>query len=100
MNKVFLIGRLTKEPKLSETKSEKKYCTFPIAVNEGEDVQYFTITSWSSLAENCNKYLVKGQQVAVCGRIKHRMYENDNRKFYEMEVNAETIEFLAKPKTN
>lgn len=98
MNKVFLIGRLTKEPTLSETKNKTAYCTFPIAVNNNDDTQYFTVTTWRGLAENCAKYLVKGQQVCVVGGIKARRYEKDAKVFFDMEVNADSIEFLAKPK--
>lgn len=98
MNKVFLIGRLTKEPELSKTKNDKKYCTFPLAVNDGDEVNYFTVTSWNTLAENCDKYLVKGQQVAVVGKVKSRTYEKDGKQYFNMEVNADSVEFLAKPK--
>ena len=67
MNKAFLIGRLTRDPELSQTPSGISVCKFGLAVNrnftnaDGErEADFFNITAWRALAENCSKYLTKG----------------------------------------
>jgi len=102
MNKVFLIGNLTKNPELSKTTGDISYCRMSIAVNrpytnaDGErQTDYFNIIAWRGLAENCAKYLSKGKKIAVSGRIEIRTYEQDGVKKYATDIVAEDVEFLS-----
>ena len=79
MNKVFLIGNLTRDPEISETNSGVSVCHFGIAVNrnyssgDGErQTDFFNVTAWRGLAENVGKYCKKGNKVAVTGSIQIR----------------------------
>ncbi len=102
MNRVILIGRLTKDPELRYTSSEIANATFSIAVDrpylgqDGErETDFINIVVWRKQAENCSKYITKGSQVAIEGRIQTRTYddENGNRK-YITEVVADNVQFL------
>ena len=101
MNKVFLIGRLVDAPEVKTTPSGVSVTTFRIGVNRrmNRDVSDFvTIVTWRGLADNCGKYLVKGQQVSVIGELQTRSYDDKNGiKRYITEVSADEVEFLAKP---
>lgn len=101
MNKVILIGNLTRDPELSQTTNGIPYCRMSIAVNrnyvsaDGErPTDFFNIIAWRGLAENCHKYLRKGLKVGVCGYIQTRSYEQDGIKKYITEIVAEEVEFL------
>lgn len=102
MNKITLIGRLTEEPKTRQTQGGVAVTAFRIAVNRrfNRDItDYIPIVAWRGLADTCAKYLVKGQQVAIAGELQTRQYEDkDGNKRTAFEVNAEDVEFLAKPK--
>ena len=106
MNKVILIGRLTKDPELTTTGSGISVCRFALAVDrkftnaDGEkEVDFLNIVTWRGLADNCNKYLRKGNKCGVVGSIQTRSYDaNDGTKKYLTEIIAEEIEFLS-PKT-
>ncbi|HHT87329.1 MAG TPA: single-stranded DNA-binding protein [Clostridiales bacterium] len=104
MNKIILIGNLTRDPELRTTPSGVPVCSFTIAVNRrfGKDEQgesitdYFRITAWRGLAENCAKFLSKGRKVAVTGEVSVRTYETKDGKFgASLEVQAGEIEFLS-----
>ena len=102
MNKIILIGNLTKDPELSQTNNGIAYCKMSIAVNRdfananGErQADFFNIMTWRGLAENCKKYLSKGKKIAVSGRVETRTYEQDGVKKYMTEVIADDIEFLS-----
>jgi len=101
VNKVFIIGRLTKEPELRTTPNGVNVATMSVAVTRRmnrEQADFFNVIAWRGLADNCAKYLVKGQQVAVAGELRTRSYEaNDGSKRYVTEIQADDIEFLAKP---
>ena len=103
MNKVFLIGRLTDAPQQRQTPNGVSVTTFSIAVNRRfnrEQTDYIPVVTWRGLADNCAKYLVKGQQVAVSGELQSRRYEDkDGNKRTAYEVSAEDVEFLSKPGT-
>lgn len=82
MNKVFLIGNLTKDPEMRSTQSGVAVCNFSIAVNRRfknangqQETDYLNIIAWRQLAELCSKYLAKGRKVAVAGSIQTRTYE-------------------------
>ncbi len=103
MNKVFMIGNLTRDPELSETANGTSLCKFSIAVNrnytnaDGErGCDFFDVIAWRDLGEVCAKYLSKGKKVCVCGSIQTRNYETDRgekRKVYE--IIAQDVEFLS-----
>ena len=103
MNKVILIGNLTRDPELTTTSSGVSVCKMSIAVNRnftnanGErEADYINAVTWRDLADNCSKYLVKGKKVGVVGSIQTRSYETDEGgKRYIMEVMASEVEFLS-----
>ena len=103
MNKVILIGNLTRDPELSETPNGVAVCKMSIAVNrdyensDGQrDVDYFNITVWRGRAENCGKFLTKGSKIAVVGSLQNRSYEDkDNITRYVTDVVASDVEFLS-----
>lgn len=103
MNKVYLIGNLTRDPELAETSNGIKVCRFGIAVNrtystnEGERVtDFFNITVWRNQAENCGRYLKKGSKVAVVGSLQNRSYEDkDGNKRTVTDIVASEVEFLS-----
>ena len=107
MNRVVLIGRLTRDPELRTTTGGVSNCTFSIAVNrnfknkEGNiDADFFNIVVWRKQAENVSKYCSKGTQVCVEGRLQSRSYEaQDGTKRYVTEVVADNVTFLS-PKTS
>ena len=76
MNKVFLTGRLTRDPELRSLASGKAVTTFSLATNEypggKERTEYHNVVTWDRLAEICGQFLGKGQQVAIEGRIQTR----------------------------
>jgi len=101
MNKVLLIGRLTKEPEKIDA-NDKVLCKFQLATPEnyarnGERVTTFhTIIVWNKQAENCLKYLHKGSLISLVGKIGYRNWEDaKGQKKYATEIVAEEIEFLS-----
>ena len=104
MNKVFLVGRLTREPELRTTQSGISVAAMTVAVTRRRDAEnrsdFINVIAWRGLADNCAKYLVKGQQVAVAGELRTRSYDakDGSGKRYVTEVQADDVEFLAKPK--
>ena len=102
MNKVVLIGRLTRDPELRYTGSNTPVATFSLAVNRnfanqnGErEADFINIVVWRKQAENVKNYLTQGSQVAVEGRIQTRTYDDQNgQKRYITEVVADNVEFL------
>ena len=103
MNKVILIGRLTKDVELRYTQTNNTaVSSFSLDVNRkfvkpGEERQadFFNIIAWNKLAENISKYLFKGNQVAISGRLETRSWDDPNgQKHYVTEVIAEEIDFI------
>ena len=102
MNKVFLIGRLTRDPELRYTGSNVPVTTFSLAVNRpftnsaGErEADFINIVVWRKQAENVKNYLSQGSQVAIDGRIQTRSYDGeDGKKRYVTEVVADNVQFL------
>lgn len=101
MNKVFLVGRLTNAPELRTTSGGLSVARMTVAVTrrfKREESDFINVVAWRGLADNCSKYLVKGQQVCVIGELRNDNYEDkDGKKQYRVEVHADDIEFLAKP---
>ena len=104
MNKWIGIGRLTKDPELRTTATGTQVASFSLAVNkrfakEEPKADFFNVIAWSKQAEFTGKYLKKGMQIAVTGRIENRSWEdNDGKKHYITEVIAEEIEFAESKK--
>ena len=102
MNKVILIGRLTRDPELRYTQSGSAVCSFTLAVDraftnqQGErEADFIDIVVWNKAAENVAKYMAQGRQVAVDGRLQIRSYEgNDGQRRWRTEVIANNVEFL------
>lgn len=102
MNRVFLIGNLTRDPELAVTNSGVSVCRFSIAVSrrfsnaEGErETDFFNIVVWRAQGENCNKYLKKGSKCAVVGSLQNRSYDaQDGSKRTVTEIVADEVEFL------
>ena len=107
MNKIILIGNLTRDPELRSTASGTTVCTFTIAVNRrfapqgGErEADFFRINAWRQLGETCSRFLSKGRKVAVVGELQARTYEaKDGTTRMSLDVSADEVEFLS-PKTS
>ena len=105
MNKIILIGNLTRDPELKTTPNGYSVCEFTIAVNDrnarrqqnGQDsAQFFRISAWRQLGENCQRYLAKGRKVYVSGPLTARTYQaNDGTTRVSLEVQADDVEFLS-----
>ena len=107
MNKIILIGNLTRDPELRTVSSGVSVCDFTIAVNNRgsrnqqtaggqQDAQFFRITAWRQLGENCAKFLAKGRKVFVSGPLTARTYQgNDGQTRVSLEVTADEVEFLS-----
>jgi single-strand DNA-binding protein len=104
LNRVFLIGRLTKDPEVRQTSNGTPVANFTIAMNRKyksgtgefkEDTTYVGIVAWQKLAELCEKFLAKGRAVLVEGKMQNRSWETeDGQKRSTLEVRADRIEFL------
>ncbi|MBC8016076.1 MAG: single-stranded DNA-binding protein [Sporomusaceae bacterium] len=98
MNKVILVGRLTRDPEVRYTQTGKAVASFSIAVDNGfgdnKRADFIPIVVWDKLAEVCGNNLTKGRRVLVEGRLQIREYEKDGQKRRSAEVVAQNIEFL------
>ena len=102
MNKVIIVGRLTRDPEMRTTQSGLTNTTFTVAVsrnytnqNGERDADFFNCVTWRKQAEIVAKYCTKGTQVAVEGRLQTRSYDaQDGTKRYVTEIVVENIEFL------
>ena len=108
MNKIILLGRLTKDVELRYTQtSNTAVASFTLAVNrrfvkEGEERQadFINIVAWNKLAETSSNYLKKGMQVVVTGRLQNRSWDDEQgQKRYVTEVIAEELEFVESKKS-
>ncbi len=109
MNKVFLIGNLTRDPEMRSTQSGVSLCSFSIAVNRRfrnaqtgqQETDFINIVAWRQLADLCGRYLTKGRKVAVTGAIQTRTYEaQDGSKRSAFEIVADEVEFLSSSQGN
>lgn len=103
MNKVHLIGNLTKDVDLKYTKHNTPVASYTIAVNTGygelQETNYFNIKTWGKSGEFVSKYFKKGQPIALTGRLKNNNYEDKNgNKKYTIEIVTEDIEFVGSKK--
>lgn len=101
MNKVFLIGRLSRDPELRHTSNNTPVCQINMAisrpVSQGKDPEtdFINVVVWNKQAENLVKYVKKGNQIAIEGRIQTRSYDNEEgKKVYITEVLANHVEFI------
>lgn len=103
MNKLTIIGNLTAAPELRTTSQGTPVCSFSVAVNRrkanedgSHDADFFRVTAWRQLGENCAKFLDKGRKVCVIGAVAlHTYTKNDGTTGASMEVVAEDVEFLS-----
>jgi single-strand DNA-binding protein len=106
-NKVFLIGNLTRDPEIRYTSSGTPIVSFGMAVNRvftdqsGEkkkETCFVKIVTFGKRAETCNQYLTKGKLVFIEGRLRYRNWESGGQKFNALDVIAERVQFLGRPK--
>lgn len=100
MNKIILIGNLTRDPETRTTPSGHSVCNFDIAVNDRrggqENTLYFRISAWDRMGESCQRYLSKGRKVFVSGPLSYHTYQaNDGTTRVSLDVNANDVEFLS-----
>ena len=104
INRVVLVGNLTRDPELRHTPSGMAVCSLRLAVNSrrkdesgnwGDKPNYFDITVWGQQGENCAQYLAKGRPVAIDGRLEWREWDaQDGTKRQAVEVVADNVQFL------
>ena len=100
MNMLFIIGNLTRAPEMRQTESGIPVCNFTVAVNrrtngERPEADYFRVTAWRGLAENCYKFLDKGKKCAVVGAVKATGYmDREGNPRAALEMTAMEVEFL------
>ena len=107
MNKVELIGRLTKEPEIKLTSSQVQYCNFTLAVdrrfkdaNGQRQADFINCVAWKNTAVFIQKYFHKGNRIAVCGSIQTRSFDDQNgQKKFITEVVIEEAEFVESQNT-
>ncbi len=102
MNKVFLIGNLTKDPELSTTNNGVKFCKFTLAVSRSyskdgkRETDFLPVVVWRAQADNCARYLKKGSKAAVSGSVQTRNYDaQDGSRRYVTEIAADEVQFLS-----
>ena len=102
MNKVFLIGNLTRDPELSTTGSGVKFCRFTLTVSRSyskdgkRETDFLPVVVWRAQADNCARYLKKGSKAAVSGSIQTRSYDaQDGNRRYVTEIAADEVQFLS-----
>lgn len=104
VNKVILVGNLGRDPELKHFDNGNAMCTMSIATSEEwkdkntgekkEKTEWHRVVTFSTLAENCGKYMSKGRQIYLEGKIQTREWEKDGEKRYTTEIVAQTVQFL------
>ncbi len=102
MNKICIVGNLTRDPELRATEQGNAVCSFTVAVNRrykdqdgNTPTDFIPVVVWRDLAENCAKYLAKGRKVAVSGALQIRSYtDRDGVKRWVSEIQANEVDFL------
>ena len=103
MNKLLIIGNLTRDPEMRTTSAGKDVCTFTVAVNRRKtgnnqqpEADYFRVSAWDGLAKSCGQFLAKGRKVAVVGSVSvHTFQTQTGETKAQLEVNASDVEFLS-----
>lgn len=108
LNKVFLMGNLTRDPELRYTPSGMAVCKLGLAVGRRyrdknsnemkEETCFVDITVWGKTGENCSQYLAKGRPVLIEGRLRYSTWETEGQKRSKLEVVAENVQFM--PRTS
>lgn len=101
MNKMIIIGNLTRDPEYGTTRDGVNYTRFTVAVKKSyhrenePDADFVRVTAWNKLADSCRQYLSKGKKVYVCGPATASGYTGqDGRNYVNLEVRANEVEFL------
>jgi single-strand DNA-binding protein len=102
INQVVLVGRVTRDAELRYTASGTALCNFSVAINRrvkkgdqwADEASFFDLSLWDKQAENLNKYLVKGTQVAVQGELRQDRWEKDGQKFSKVQVFVNNLQLL------
>lgn len=106
LNKVFMIGNLTRDPELRYVPSGAPVATFGLAVNrtfvtqhgdKKDEVCFVRIVVFGKQAESCSQYLTKGRPVFVEGRLQYRAWEQDGQKRSTLDIVADRVQFLGAP---
>ena len=110
MNRLTIIGNLTKDPETRTTPNGNTVCSFTVAVNRKKvsepQTDFFRVNAWGKLGELCGRFLGKGRKVAVVGELQARTYESNGKTMLSLDVVADEVEFLSpkdepkKPKEN
>ena len=103
LNRIVIIGRLTRDPEMRQTPSGTAVCTFTLAVdrsfksaNGERETDFIPVVAWRQLGETCGRYLAKGKLAAVDGRLQIRTYQaQDGSKRTAAEVVADNVRFLS-----
>ena len=105
MNKIIVIGNLGRDPEMRYTPNGQSVTSFSIASNrryttggeQREETEWFNVSAWGRLAETCNQYLTKGQQVYVEGRLTSRTYQgNDGQTRVSLDINLTEMQMLGR----
>lgn len=106
LNNVSIMGNLTKDPEIKQVPSGKSVCSLSIANNrvftkngeKVEEVSYFDVDVWGITAENCSKYLTKGNGIIVEGRLRQDRWQKDGKTQSRVKITASAVHFLPKRK--
>ena len=105
INRVFMIGRLTRDPELKYTQGGTSIASFSLANNRSytvqnekkEQVSFFNCIAWGKLGETISKYVKKGDKIAIEGRLQQRSWEKEGQKHSTVEVVIDNVQFLGAP---
>lgn len=103
MNKLMIIGNVTKDPEMRTTQGGIQVCSFTVAVNRRQrnqqgqqEADFFKVTAWRQLGEVCAQYLAKGRKVAVVGQVSASAYMgSDGKPRASLDMTADDVEFLS-----
>ena len=102
MNRMMIIGNLTRNPELRSTSDGTSVCSFAVAVNKpkkdwkDQEADFFNVSAWRQLGENCAKYLAKGRKVCVIGPLSAELFtRNDGSTGVSLKIEAKEVEFLS-----
>jgi single-strand DNA-binding protein len=107
LNRVFLIGNLTRDPEIRYTPSGTSVVSFGLAVNRAfkaqtgekkEETCFVRVVTFGKQAESCNQYLAKGRLVFIEGRLQYRNWEYEGKKYNALDVIADRVQFLTRAK--
>ena len=104
VNKVILVGRLGADPEVKHLQNDRAVCNLSVATREQwkdkqtgqkqEKTEWHRVTVWGDQAENCGKFLAKGREVYIEGKLQTRSYDKDGQKHYATDIVADRVVFL------